>query len=143
MSDVHSKETRSYNMSRIMGADTKPEMLVRRYLFSKGFRYKLHHKGLPGKPDLVFPKYKTALFINGCFWHCHEGCKYFKMPKSRVEFWSNKLEKNRVRDSLVKEQLSQLGWNVFVIWECELKKDKREQTLSNVEEYLKNNEYKR
>jgi DNA mismatch endonuclease (patch repair protein) len=85
MMDVHSKEVRSFNMSQIKGKDTKPEMLVRRFLFSKGVRYRLHDKKLPGKPDMVFPKYKKVIFIHGCFWHGHEGCKYFVVPKTRTE----------------------------------------------------------
>jgi len=92
MTDVHDKQTRSYNMSQIKGKNTKPEMLVRRFLFSKGFRYRLHVKDLPGKPDLVLPKYKTVIFINGCFWHGHEGCRYFVIPKTRTEWWLHKIK---------------------------------------------------
>jgi DNA mismatch endonuclease, patch repair protein len=87
MADVHDKETRSYNMSRIKGKDTKPEMLVRKFLHAKGFRYRLHVKNLPGKPDIVLPKYKTVIFVHGCFWHKHEGCKYFVVPKTRTDFF--------------------------------------------------------
>jgi DNA mismatch endonuclease (patch repair protein) len=94
MADVHSKETRSYNMSRIKGKDTKPEMLVRKFLFANGFRYRLHDKNLPGKPDIVLPKYKTVIFVNGCFWHGHENCKYFVIPKTRTEWWLNKSIRN-------------------------------------------------
>ncbi|MBS4058867.1 MAG: DNA mismatch endonuclease Vsr [Bacteroidetes bacterium] len=89
--DVHNPETRSYNMSRIKGKNTLPEMIVRKFLFSKGFRYKLHDKNLPGKPDIVLPKYKTVIFIHGCFWHGHEGCQYFVIPKTRTEWWLNKI----------------------------------------------------
>ena len=130
--DVHSKEVRSYNMSMIKGKDTKPEELVRKFLFSKGLRYRKNVKTLPGKPDIVLKKYQTVVFVNGCFWHAHENCKYFVMQKSNVEFWSEKISKNIVRDSATYQALSKLGWNVIVVWECELKKDRRENTL----EYL-------
>ena len=98
MSDVHSSEVRSYNMSRIRNKDTKPEELVRKYLFSKGFRYIKNDARLPGKPDIVLPKYKTVIFVNGCFWHKHEGCRYFVWPKNNAEFWKEKIEKNATRD---------------------------------------------
>lgn len=97
MTDVHSQETRSYNMSRIKAKDTKPELLVRKYLFCKGFRYRVNAKDLPGKPDIVLPKYKTVIFIHGCFWHGHEGCKYFVIPKTRTEWWTEKIRKNKER----------------------------------------------
>ena len=100
MADVHSKEQRSYNMSQIKGKNTKPEMLVRKFLFSKGFRYRLHIKDLPGKPDIVLPKYKTVIFIHGCFWHGHEGCKYSSIPKTRTEWWTEKINKNISNDSV-------------------------------------------
>lgn len=96
--DVHDQKTRSYNMSRVKGKDTKPEEIVRKYLFSQGFRYRKNDKRLPGKPDIVLPKYKTVIFVNGCFWHKHEGCKYFVWPKSNSEFWKEKIESNIVRD---------------------------------------------
>src|SRR6218665_2734895 len=99
MADVHSKEIRSYNMSRIKGKDTKPEILVRKFLFAKGLRYRLHDKQLPGKPDLVFPKYKKIVFIHGCFWHGHEGCKYFVVPKTRTDWWLSKINKNKEKDN--------------------------------------------
>jgi len=105
-------------MSKIKAVDTKPEMLVRRLIHSMGFRYRLHRKDLPGNPDLVFIKYRKVIFIHGCFWHGHE-CK--KLPKSNVEFWSTKWEKNRNRDGLVQRQLEALGWNIMVIWECSIK----------------------
>lgn len=129
MTDVHNKATRSYNMSRIKGKDTKPEMLVRKFLFSKGFRYRLHDKKLPGKPDIVLPKYKTAIFIHGCFWHGHEGCKYYVVPKTRTEWWLEKIGKNIVNDERAVKALLELGWKVIVVWECELKKNLSEQTL--------------
>lgn len=124
MTDVHSPETRSYNMSRIKGKDTKPEMIVRKFLFSKGFRYRLHVKNLPGKPDIVLPKYKTVIFIHGCFWHGHEGCKYFVVPKTRREWWLEKFNKNKQKDKESELQLKEAGWSVFIIWECNLKTDK-------------------
>ena len=130
--DVHDKKTRSYNMSQIKGKNTKPELLVRKYLFSQGFRYRVNVRSLPGTPDIVLKKYKTAIFINGCFWHGHEGCKYFVWPKTREAFWKEKINKNIRRDAQNIEKLKSAGWNVIVIWECELKKDKLEFTLNNV-----------
>ena len=122
MPDVHSTQTRSYNMSQIKGKNTKPELLVRKYLFSKGFRYRINDKRYPGHPDIVLPKYKTAIFINGCFWHVHEGCNYFIWPKNNEDFWRKKLLSNSKRDKSNYEELSELGWRVIIIWECELKK---------------------
>ena len=122
MADVHDPETRSYNMSRIKGTDTKPEEIVRKYLFSRGFRYRKNDKRYPGKPDIVLPKYKTVIFINGCFWHKHEGCKYFKWPKTNAEFWVNKIEGNVERDKRNYSDLKKQGWRVLVIWECDLRK---------------------
>lgn len=121
MTDVHDKATRSYNMSRIKGKNTKPEMLVRRFLFSMGFRYRLHDKSLPGKPDIVLPKYKTVIFVHGCFWHGHEGCKYFKWPKTRTEWWKEKIMSNKEHDAETMLKLRVQGWNVIYIFECELK----------------------
>jgi len=122
MADVHSKETRSYNMSRIRSKDTKPELLVRRFLHKNGFRYRLHVKDLPGKPDIVLPKYKTIIFIHGCFWHGHEGCKYFVVPKTRTEWWLHKIGTNTDNDANAEIQLKSAGWKILKIWECELKK---------------------
>lgn len=129
--DVHSKETRSYNMSRIKNKNTKPEELVRKFLFSKGLRYRKNDKRLPGHPDIVLPKYKTVIFVNGCFWHGHQGCKYFVWPKSNEEFWKQKIGSNIERDKKNISALKQLGWNVLTIWECELKNNQKE-TLNNV-----------
>ena len=123
---------RSYNMSRIRGKDTKPEMLVRKYLFSRGFRFRKNDKRYPGRPDIVLPKYRTVVFVNGCFWHGHEGCKYFVWPKSNVEFWRNKIETNTKRDRENYRRLRDMGWNIVIIWECELKKKVFEDTMARV-----------
>ena len=128
--DVHNKETRSYNMSRIKGRKTKPEEIVAKYLFSQGFRYRRNVKKLPGTPDIVLKKYKTVIFVNGCFWHMHEGCKYFVWPKDNSEFWKNKLLANKERDEKEKKEIEELGWKVIVVWECQLKKSERERTLN-------------
>ena len=135
--DVHNKETRSYNMSKIKGKETKPEVLVRKFLFSKGFRYIKNDKRYPGTPDIVLPKYKTVVFVNGCFWHKHEGCKCFKWPENNADFWKNKIEKNVQRDERDYEKLRSLGWKVLVVWECELKKDKKEDTLNSLVKRIK------
>ena len=136
MADVHDPETRSYNMSRIRGKDTKPEMLVRKYLFGKGFRYRLHDKKLPGKPDIVLKKYKTVIFIHGCFWHGHEGCKYFKIPDTNTEWWAKKIQTNQEHDEKAIRELSDLGWKVLVIWECGLKPKTKQRTLEEVSEKI-------
>ena len=130
MADVHSKETRSYNMSRIKGKDTKPEMLVRRFLHAKGFRYRLHVKDLPGKPDIVLPKYKIIIFIHGCFWHGHEGCKYYVVPKTRTEWWLNKINTNIANDHKAHQALEKQGWKIITLWECDLKPSVIEKTLT-------------
>jgi DNA mismatch endonuclease (patch repair protein) len=130
--DVHDKQTRSYNMSQIKGKNTKPEILVRKFLFSKGFRYRLHVKTLPGKPDIVLPKYKTVIFINGCFWHGHENCKYFVIPKTKTDWWLNKIYGNKQKDGENFIQLSQIGWKIVTIFECELKRDKLNNTLNRL-----------
>lgn len=128
--DNHSKEVRSYNMSHIRSKDNKPEELVRKYLFSKGFRYRKNVKTLPGCPDIVLPKYKTVVFINGCFWHMHDGCPKFVWPKSNEEYWTKKLLRNKKRDEESKSSLEELGWKVIIVWECELKKPVREERLN-------------
>jgi DNA mismatch endonuclease, patch repair protein len=120
MTDVHDKKTRSFNMSKIKSKNTKPEMIVRKFLFSKGFRYKLHDNTLSGKPDLVFPKYKTVIFVNGCFWHGHENCRYFVVPKTRTEWWLKKIQSNKQNDVLNFEKLTDLGWKIITIFECEM-----------------------
>lgn len=137
MPDVHTQEQRSYNMSRISGKDTKPEVLVRKYLFSKGFRYRKNDVRLPGKPDIVLAKYKTVIFVNGCFWHGHEGCRYFVWPKNNAQFWRTKISGNVERDKKTYYQLNQLGWRVIVVWECELKKGIAEIRLDKLVQEIK------
>ncbi|MGB8451741.1 MAG: DNA mismatch endonuclease Vsr [Anaerocolumna sp.] len=132
MADTHSKETRSYNMSRIRSKDTKPETMVRKYLFSKGLRFRKNDKRYPGKPDILLPKYKAAVFINGCFWHSHEGCPVFVLPKSNQEYWVPKLEKNRRRDEENYTALRKGGWKVLIVWECKLKKDTKAERLEQL-----------
>jgi len=137
MADVHDKKTRSYNMSRIKGENTKPEILVRQFLHKNGFRFRLNYSKLPGKPDIVLPKYKTVIFVNGCFWHGHENCKYYVVPNTKTEWWLNKINKTKQRDIVNEQELESLGWKVKVIWECELKTDKRIQTFKDLLLFLK------
>ena len=134
--DVHDKKTRSYNMSQIKGKKTKPEEMVRKYLFAQGFRYRKNDKKLPGTPDIVLPKYKTVIFVNGCFWHGHEGCKYFVWPKSNPDFWKKKIETNIARDKKKIAALEMLGWKVIVVWECELKKQLKDHTLATIRQQI-------
>lgn len=138
MADVHSPEIRSFNMSQIKGKNTKPEEQVRKYLFSRGYRYRKNVSNLPGKPDIVLPKYKTCIFVNGCFWHKHEGCKYFVWPKNNAEFWKKKITGNVERDLRQQNELRSLGWNVVVLWECELKKERFNETMASVEDKIRN-----
>jgi len=119
--DRLSPERRSWNMGRIRSRDTAPEKAVRSLLHRLGFRFRLHRTDLPGTPDIVLPRYRTAIFVNGCFWHRHSGCKYAYVPKSRLDFWLPKFEANVHRDRVVAEQLKVLGWQVLVVWECELR----------------------
>lgn len=133
MTDIKSPADRSRNMAAIKGKDTKPEMIVRKYLFSRGLRFRVQVRKLPGTPDIVLPKYKTAIFVNGCFWHGHEGCKYFRLPKSNVEFWKEKIERNIERDRESMQALLDLGWKVIRVWECELRnKANREEILNKI-----------
>ena len=120
MADRISKEQRSWNMSRIRGRNTRPEMIVRSMLHRMGFRFRLNRKDLPGKPDIVLPRHKTVIFVHGCFWHRHPKCKYSYTPKSRLEFWIPKFNKNIEADKKAVKGLEKLGWNVIVFWECEL-----------------------
>lgn len=119
-------------MSMIRSKDTKPEIIVRKYLFAKGFRYRLHDKRLPGKPDIVFPKYKTVIFVHGCFWHGHQGCKYFTIPKTRRQWWINKINRNKELDSINASTLKALGWRVIIVFECKLKPGRRDKTLNHI-----------
>lgn len=119
--DLLSPEKRSWNMSRIKSRDTKPEKIVRSLLHSKGYRFRLHKKDLPGKPDIILPRYKTIIFVHGCFWHRHEGCRCAYDPKSRIDLWQKKFRQNVKRDKKSQDALLQLGWQVHVIWECETK----------------------
>ena len=121
--DSITPEHRSWNMAQIKGKDTKIEVKVRQYLFSKGFRFRKNDKRFPGKPDVVLPKYKTVIFVNGCFWHMHEGCKQGRLPKSNVDYWREKLAKNVENDKKHTEQILEMGWTPITIWECELKKN--------------------
>ena len=135
MSDKLTPEKRSWNMSRIKGKDTKIEVEVRKYLFSKGYRFRKNDKRYPDKPDIVLPKYHVAIFVHGCFWHRHEGCKDATTPKTRTEFWLEKFDKNVKNDQIKQEKLRELGWKVIVIWECELKRSFQE-TMDKVEKEL-------
>ena len=136
MADRMTEKQRHHCMSRIRSKDTKPEMLVRRYLHAHGYRYRINVKRLPGTPDIVLRKYRTVIFVNGCFWHGHEECKYFIMPKSNTPFWKNKIERNRQRDIEKRIQLRRLGWHTIIIWECELKPKNRNATLLALEKTL-------
>jgi DNA mismatch endonuclease (patch repair protein) len=137
--DSHSKEVRSYNMSQIRSKNTKPEELVRKTLFVAGFRYRKNDKRLPGHPDIVLPKYKTVVFVNGCFWHKHKNCRYFVWPISNTEYWYQKINGNIARDKQAHASLRRLGWNVIIIWECKLRLDKREYTLLSLIDKIKRN----
>ena len=130
--DVHDKKTRSYNRSRIKGKDTKPELLVRKFLHAHGFRYKLHDKKLPGKPDIVLPKYNTVIFVHGCFWHGHTNCKYATIPKTRTLWWTNKITYNKNNDKKNTALLKSSHWKVIIIYECHLKKAKLNTTLDKL-----------
>jgi DNA mismatch endonuclease (patch repair protein) len=132
MADVLTKEQRHKNMAAIHSKDTKPEIIVRKYLWRAGFRYRLNSPRLPGHPDIVLRKYCTCIFVNGCFWHGHENCKYANLPKTNTEFWTNKINLNRERDKKVQQQLAKMGWHSITIWECELKPQVREKTLKSL-----------
>lgn len=125
MTDVHDKATRSRNMAAIKGKNTTPEVFLRKALFRSGLRFRLHRKDLPGKPDIVLPKYNAVIFVHGCFWHGHSGCPMFKLPSSRTDFWANKIDSNKKRDSLNITELVNNGWRVLEVWECALKGKRR------------------
>lgn len=135
--DIWDKEKRSQVMARIRGRDTKPELIVRRYLYSRGYRYRKNVKGLPGTPDIVLRKYRVAIFVHGCFWHGHETDS--RIPTTNREFWEAKISRNKARDIRNKEKLLSMGWSVITIWECQLKPAVRRQTLSGLEYYLNHN----
>ena len=139
MSDVLTPEQRRLNMSRIRGLDTLPELLVRKGLHARGLRYRLQDRSLPGRPDLVFPKHKVVIFVHGCFWHAH-GCNLCKVPRTREQFWTEKLSKNRMRDQRVTEDLNESGWCVLVIWECALRgagRHDRDQLFDMAETFIR------
>ncbi len=136
--DPLTPEQRSKNMAAIKSKDTKPELIVRKYLWANGYRYRKTTKLLPGKPDIVLLKYRTCIFINGCFWHGHDDCKLYRLPKTNTEFWINKVTRNKERDSQVIEKLNSLGWNCLIVWECQLKPNKREATLRELTGKLDN-----
>lgn len=130
--DIWDKKKRSEVMSKIRSKNTKPELTLRKALFAKGYRYRINYKKLPGKPDIVLPKYKTAIFIHGCFWHGHEHCKISHIPKSNTDFWQHKISTNRERDKNNETKILALGWNVLILWECEISKKKLPHILEQV-----------
>lgn len=130
--DNRSKELRSRNMAHIHSVDTKPEKIVRLYLYHHGFRYRKNNTKLPGKPDIVLQKYKTVVFVNGCFWHAHTNCKWFVPPKSNEEFWNAKFEYNKERDRINYEKLTEMGWKIIIVWECEIRHGDTEERLSRL-----------
>jgi DNA mismatch endonuclease (patch repair protein) len=137
MADVHDKLTRSFNMSSILGKNTKPELIVRKVLWQNNFRYRLHVKKLPGKPDIVLTRYNVIILIHGCFWHGHSGCKYFKIPATRKAWWSSKITHTKKLDQINKTKLIEQGWKVIEIWECELKPQTMGLTIDSLIRQLK------
>lgn len=135
--DNRSKEARSRNMSNIPSKNTKPEEMVRKYLFAHGLRYRKNVSKLPGKPDIVLPKYKTVVFVNGCFWHGHEGCKYFVPPKTNTEFWYAKFQYNQERDARNYQKLRDLGWCILIVWECEIRHGDADKRLEKLIEEIR------
>lgn len=136
MADVHTPEQRSFNMSRIRSKNTKPELVVRKFLFSRGFRYRLHNKKLPGKPDIVLARHRLVIFIHGCFWHGHNNYKYFVIPKTRTEWWLKKINRNKALDAGNIEFLKKHGWRILTVFECELKPSKIEKTLKRIINFI-------
>ena len=139
MPDVLTPSQRHHCMSHIRSKATKPEILVRKWLWAHGYRYRLNVKSVPGKPDIVMRKYRTAIFVNGCFWHGHEGCKQFVLPKTNTDFWQTKIEQNRTRDTRIYNELMLAGWQVIVIWQCNLTKQKLDPTMQQVAVTLNHN----
>lgn len=139
MPDVLTPDQRHRNMAAIHSASTKPELRLRKALWHSGFRYKVNDKRLPGSPDIVLPKYRTVIFVHGCFWHGHNGCRSYTVPKTNTEFWTAKVARNRERDQQVWRQLEAKGWSVVIVWECELKKAVVGDTVSRVEEQIRQN----
>lgn len=123
-------------MSHIRSRDTRPETMVRHYLFSRGFRYRKNVRALPGTPDIVLSRYHTVIFVNGCFWHGHDGCRYFRLPKTNADFWQHKIERNQERDARDRMELRRMGWHVIQVWECQLKPRERAATLRSIEQTL-------
>ena len=136
MSDRLTPDQRHLNMSRIRSSNTKPELDLRHALWKMGFRYRVNDRRLPGKPDIVLPKYKTVIFVHGCFWHGHEGCRFFVVPATHTEFWTDKIRMNRERDAITSEKLESLGWTVITVWECTLRGSQFEQTLASLSRLL-------
>ncbi|WP_300868771.1 very short patch repair endonuclease [uncultured Alistipes sp.] len=132
MADTVSKEKRSEIMSHVTGKETKPEIMVRKYLFARGLRYRKNVKQLPGTPDIVFPKYKTAVFVNGCFWHGHKGCKYSHLPSTNIEYWEKKIADNLERDERKTRELEKLGYRILIVWQCQLKPNIKIETLETL-----------
>jgi DNA mismatch endonuclease (patch repair protein) len=132
MSDIFTKKKRSEIMSKIRATETKPEKIVRKFLFAKGFRFRIYLKSLPGKPDIVLPKYKTAIFIHGCFWHGHKNCKAATLPQTRRKFWTDKINDNKKRDAKNYKDLKKSGWKVITIWQCQIKNKSRQKRTLNL-----------
>ena len=139
MADRLTSEQRHYNMSRIRSANTKPELVLRHALWQGGYRYRINDRKLPGKPDIVLPKYRTVIFVHGCFWHGHIGCERFVIPQTNTEFWSSKIHKNQERDQDCWRQLEAKGWNIIVVWECEITKKRLLETISHIQNELRSN----
>ena len=141
MTDIKSKIDRSKNMSAIRSSETKPEVIVRKFLFANGFRYRKNDRRFPGTPDIVLPKYKTVIFVNGCFWHRHSNCRYAYIPKTNTEFWKYKFYRNVERDRVAYKKLEDNKWKVIIVWECELKRhNQRENKLEQIKQQLLGNE---
>lgn len=139
MSDILTPDQRHRNMAAIHSTSTKPELILRHALWRKGFRYRLYEKRLPGKPDIVFPKYRTVIFVHGCFWHGHKGCKYYTIPKTNTDFWFAKISRNQERDQDVWRQLVAKGWFVIIVWECQLKTARLQETVEAVTSEIRKN----